>query len=413
MRTIEGLFLAVWSLLAEMSPYLLFGFFVAGILYILIPREKIYKHFSRNNLASITKASLFGVPLPLCSCGVIPVTAHLRKEGAGKGAAMAFLVSTPATGVDSILATYSLLGPVFAVIRPVAALLAGFLAGTLTMIGDHEKEKPMQEGFSCTVCSETDPHSHSLSVRIKAMFRYAFFDLVGDTGKWIILGVVIGGLISYLVPTSLIQQYLGDPKLAYPLMVLIGLPMYVCATGSIPIAASLILKGMTPGAGLVFLITGPASNTATISFVLGKLGKRSLVIYLFSITVTAVLSGMFLDSIWFSAGKDIKYFMPGMLMMPEWVNTVSGILLVFFILNAFFRQRGKKIMHTGMIFSVPDMECRHCVKTIKGSLQSLSGVSGVNIDLKKKEVEVTGDRTEADIRAAVEKAGYTVVSRIK
>ena len=277
-NVLVGIITAAWNLLLEMSPYLLLGFLAAGILNIFIPKEKIYKHLAGNNIKSIVKASIFGMPLPICSCGVIPVAAYLRQKGAGKGSTVSFLSSTPTSGIDSILATYSLLGPLFAIIRPVAALFAGIFGGILTNISrsTHKKDSPPPlNGSSCNICSTPTPHSFSLLDKIKSIFNYAFLDLIGDIGKWIIIGILIGSVIGFLIPGNIIEKYLGTPVLAYPLMLLISIPMYICATGSIPIAASLILKGMTPGAGLVFLIAGPATNAATLSFTGGKLGKRT------------------------------------------------------------------------------------------------------------------------------------------
>ena len=398
----------IWHLLNEMSPYLLFGFLIAGFLHILISKEKIYKHFAKNNLLSIIKASLFGVPLPLCSCGVIPVAAHLRKQGAGKSSTMSFLISTPTTGVDSIMATYALLGPLFAVIRPIAAFFGGILGGVINNLFIKKKEnKKMTENISCTVCEIDAPHVHTLKEKIIVMLKYGFFDLIESTWKWLMIGIIAGGLISFLVPDNLIEQYLGNPFISYTLMVLIAVPMYVCATGSIPIAASLILKGMAPGAGLVFLIAGPATNTATLSFVGGKLGKKSLIIYLLTIIITALLFGILVDYIWISSGKDINLLSAGMKMLPGWIKTSSAILLVLLIIKAMLHKHGKKITGTGMVFKVPDITCEHCVKTIYTALAKVKGIKDIRIDLKKKQVEVTGDMAKNLVISTIKKAGYT------
>ncbi len=406
---ITELFYEIWCLLNEMAPYLLLGFLIAGILHILISKEKIYKHFAKNNLSSIIKASLFGIPLPLCSCGVIPVAAHLRNQGAGKSSTMSFLISTPTTGVDSILATYALLGPLFAVIRPIAAFFGGISGGVVNnLFVKKTKAKKMTENFSCTVCEIDTPHVHSLKEKIKVILKYGFFDLMESTWKWLVIGIIAGGLISFLVPDdNLIEQYLGNSYIAYPLMILIAIPMYVCATGSIPIAASLILKGMTPGAGLVFLIAGPATNTATLSFVGGKLGKRSLVIYLLTIIITALLFGLLIDQIWVSSGKDINLMGSGMKMLPKWLKTGSSIILILLMLKAMFKKHGKKLTGTGMILMVPDMSCKNCVKTLNTALAKVKGIKDVRIDLKKKQVEVSGDAAKNTIISAIKKAGYT------
>jgi uncharacterized membrane protein YraQ (UPF0718 family)/copper chaperone CopZ len=412
-----GILKSVWFLLLEMSPYLLFGFFIAGVLNLIIPREKIYKHLSGNKLSSIIKASLFGVPLPLCSCGVIPVAAYLRKEGAGKGSTVSFLSSTPTTGVDSILATYSLLGPLFAIIRPIAAFFAGILSGSLTGILEKRQniEKIKPEGNSCNICNIEEPHSHSLFEKIKNVFQYGFIELIDDAGKWILIGVVAGGIIGFIIPGDFIEQYLGNPWLAYPIMLLISIPMYICATGSIPIAAALIIKGMTPGAGLIFLIAGPATNTATLAFVSGKLGKRILFIYLFSIIITALLFGLVVDHIWKTSGEDMNLITGGMKMLPIWLKIFSAILLSGLIIrgivknlsNKFFK-KNKEIIDMKRNYEVQDMTCQHCVNTIENALKTIQGIERINISLKEKLVQIDGEYDEKSVIAAIQKAGYSI-----
>ena len=275
LNTFYGVLCEIWSLLAEMAPYLLFGFSIAGILHVLLPGNRIGKYLSGNSLRSIVRASLIGVPLPICSCGVIPVAAHIKKQGAGNAPTLSFLTSTPTTGVDSIMATYALLGPLFAIIRPVCAFFAGTLAGIMVRFSEKEiKDIEKKENKDpCVICKIDTEHEHTLKEKTKEIFRYAFKVLLQDVGKWLVIGIVTGGMISYFISTDFIERYLGNPFLAYPIMFLIAIPLYVCATGSIPIAASLILKGMSPGAGLVFLIAGPATNTATLSFVGGNVPR--------------------------------------------------------------------------------------------------------------------------------------------
>jgi len=416
MSILIGILKEIWTLLGEMAPYLLFGFLIAGVLNTVIPKNKIYKHFSGRSFWSNVKASLFGVPLPLCSCGVIPVAAYLRKEGAGKGATISFLSSTPTTGVDSIFATYSLLGPIYAIIRPVAAFFAGILGGTMTNIFDKTQDDTtfLQNGFFCNLCSETEPHSHKFHEKVKAVLRYGFFDLIEDVAKWILLGIVIGAIISFLVPDTFVVRYLGNPLFAYPIMLLISIPMYVCATGSIPIAASLILKGMTPGAGLIFLIAGPATNAATISFVGGKLGKKSLFAYLVSIIVTGLLFGFLFDHIWNLSGKDIGIFTGGMKMLPIWIKTGSAILLIILIIRAIllkiFMNKKINIQDENMenIYKVPDMSCKHCVMSIENEIKKVSGVEKIDISLSDKLVKVIGEYKRDAVIIAINKAGYKI-----
>lgn len=412
-----GIVTETWRLLKEMAPYLLFGFLIAGILNLLIPREKVYKHLSGQRISSVIKSALFGIPLPLCSCGVIPVAAYLRKEGASKGSTVSFLASTPTTGVDSILATYSLMGPLFAIIRPIAALVAGIFGGVFTNLADRSLEKksmPSQE-FSCNLCSNPTPHSHSFSRRIRYVIHYAFFDLVEDVGKWLFIGLLLGGVISFLVPGNLVEQYLGRPIIAYPLMLLIAIPLYVCATGSIPIASSLVLKGMSPGAGLIFLIAGPATNTATLSFVGGKLGKKTLFVYLSVIIITALLFGLLLDTLWLGSEQGMRMPMGGMTMLPNWLKNITSAILVALLLfalikNISFPYKGRKATSMGKIYKIPDMNCKHCVNAIEKAVNTVPGVKKINISLSDKTVNVEGEFDNELLMKKIQEVGYDVES---
>lgn len=324
---------SIW-LFNEMAPYLIFGFLFAGILHIFISPGAVARHLGKNDFLSVVKASLFGIPLPLCSCGVLPAAASLRKEGASKGAVLSFLISTPTTGVDSILATYSLMGPVFAVYRIVASFFAGVFAGVLANI--FLKHDAGQEGTGekgkCKLCDEEEGHVHSFFERIKGVFDYAFGEMIADTGKWILAGVVIGGIIAYLIPDDFIQTYLGSGLKAMIVMLVIGMPMYVCATGSIPIAAALMLKGMNPGAAFVFLLSGPATNAVGMTVVAQSVGKKAFFIYLFSIIFSSIFLGFVLDWIWgYMNVPEIHTMLHERSMIPVWVKYVSSLFLIALI----------------------------------------------------------------------------------
>lgn len=398
-----------WHLLLEMAPYLLFGFLMAGILHVLIPQEKVAKHLAKNDMKAVIKASLFGVPLPLCSCGVIPVAAHLKKQGANKGPLLSFLVSTPTTGVDSILATYSLLGILFAIIRPIAALFSGLLAGFLSNRSiRNEADSQTNPGNTAAVSADSAIEKKSIVGKSSDAFRYAFFELIEDIGKWIIIGIVVGGLIGALVPANLIEKYLGNPWLAYPLMLVIGIPMYVCATGSIPIVAPLILNGMTPGAGLVFLFAGPATNTATLSFVGGEMGKKSLFAYLGSIAVGSILFGLLIDFIWHLSGHNLNLIGGTMEMLPEWLKVGSAGILLALIARALFSRKDEEVSGAGLVVTVPDMSCENCRRTIDQAIRKVDGVVEVHINLKQRKVEVVGSTQPENVFEAIEDAGYEV-----
>ncbi len=317
-----------------MSPYLLFGFLFAGFLHIFLSPKTIARHLGKNNFLSVIKAALLGVPLPLCSCGVIPAAMSLRKEGASRGAVLSFLISTPTTGVDSILATYSLLGGIFTVYRIIASFITGTLAGLLSNIFIKEDFHGIeQQAPKCRMCHDEEEHVHGLGDKIKGLFHYAFIDLVADSGKALVAGVFIGGVITFFVPEEFISTYMGSGFSAMIIMLLIGIPMYVCATASIPIAAALMLKGMNPGAAFVFLVAGPATNIVTITVVLKSLGKGALVIYLGSIAVASLVLGYCLDLIWKRVHpEEIHHFIHEKMLFPESASIATSAILFLLIL---------------------------------------------------------------------------------
>jgi hypothetical protein len=292
LRIFYGVVYEIWQTYSEAALYILFGLLVAGIIQAFINKETIAKHLGQKRAKSVILAALFGIPLPLCSCGVIPTAVSLRKNGASKGAVLSFLISTPETGVDSIAISYALLDPIMTVFRPVAAFITAVIAGILENIfGKEDKGAIPQKTNICLSCGcAGDEHhkEHGIISRLKYGMRYAFSELLGDIAIWLAFGIIVAGAISYFVPASLVEGYLGNNWQAMLIMLLIGIPLYICATASTPIAAALIAKGMSPGVALVFLLAGPATNIARI-FAVGKfLGKRSLIIYLLSISICVI-----------------------------------------------------------------------------------------------------------------------------
>ena len=297
MEFIKTIITEFWNTTSDMSVYLLFGFFVAGIISIFISQEVVERHLGSRGLLSVLKASLFGVPLPLCSCGVIPVSVSLHKHGASKGATIAFLLSTPQTGVDSILVTLSLLGPVFAIFRPVVALITGVIGGSLVdVFGDKSNEK-VQEPEKChdeCCCS----HNKKMSGKLAAGMKFAFINLPRDISRPMLAGLVVAAFISAFVPKDFFVEILGTGIFAMVVMMFLGIPMYVCATASVPIAAALMMKGLTPGAAMVFLMTGPATNAASLATIWKSLGSRTAIIYMLTVAGCALLAGITLDYIY-------------------------------------------------------------------------------------------------------------------
>lgn len=278
MNTLLTFLSEAWSLTAAMAPWLLLGFGIAGLCGQILPQNFIEKHLAKRSFGSLLKAVFIGTPLPICSCGVIPVAAGLRKQGASKGAVAAFTAATPQTGVDSIAATYSLMGLPFTLARLLATFISGMLAGVLINALPSKNEQEQ------TTSKPTD-NSPQLPIteRLRAALHDGFVKLPADLAKNLALGIFIGALISTFIPANALEAYLSTPLLAYLVITLISVPLYTCATGSIPLAFSLLHAGFSPGVALVFLITGPATNSATFFTLVHIIGSKETLIYLCTI----------------------------------------------------------------------------------------------------------------------------------
>ncbi len=314
------------QLFVDMSFYMVIGLIFTGILHAFVDKDLILKHIGDKSTSSVVKASVLGVPLPLCSCGVVPTALYLGKSGASKGAVISFLTSTPQTGVDSLIATYGLMGPLFAVYRAIAAFLSGIISGIMTNIFckndeidfeniqtscgcssgcdeaietnccSHQPE-PVEEE-SCGCCSHEHHHEEKLTFidKIKSAFTYAFGEFLDEIAGHFVIGLLVAALISTLVPEELLASF-SNPILSMLLMLIIGIPMYICSTSSIPIALSLMIKGISPGAAFVFLFAGPVTNIASLTILAQSLGKKVLTIYLTSVAICSIAFGLILDYI--------------------------------------------------------------------------------------------------------------------
>lgn len=295
------MFAAFWDLSVEMGAYILFGLLAAGILHQLIDEEWVRKHLGSSSSGSVYKGALFGAPLPLCSCSVIPFAASLRRSGASKGSTLTFLISAPITGVDSILATFGMFGWAFTLYRLLSSLILAVAAGLL--LNRFEPAEPaVKPAFSAvapsgggTVFAFQTPPTVKKKFSVAEIFRYGFGTLLGSFSKPLFWGLVIGAAITAAVPQNL-HTLLGENLwIGYLLSVAIAAPMYVCATASLPIAASLMIAGVSPGAAFIFLSAGPATNTVTMGVVKSMLGTRALIIYLSVIVGGSVLFGALID----------------------------------------------------------------------------------------------------------------------
>ena len=322
-----------WATVAEMSPYLLFGFFVAGVLSVFISPSVVQRHLGGRGLWPLLKASAFGVPLPLCSCGVIPVSMSLHKHGASKGATISFLLSTPQTGVDSILVTFSLLGPVFAFFRPFAALVTGLVGGSLVEIIDAQTEVQKPQECTDACCDGSKQKS-----KIARVLHHGFVTLPGDIGRAMFTGLIIASLISAVVPQDFFAPFLGGGIIAMIIMMILGIPVYVCATASVPVAVALIAKGVSPGTAMVFLMTGPATNAAALMTIWSGLGKRTAITFLATVAGCAIAAGLLLD--YLATGADIEVISKVGWMLPDYIKNISAVILLSILGFAIIRRNG-------------------------------------------------------------------------
>ncbi|PID67735.1 MAG: heavy metal-associated domain-containing protein [Flavobacteriia bacterium] len=422
MEYIKQFFVDFIGILNDMSPYLLLGFLFAGILKVFVPQDSIDKHLGQRTFKSVLYAALMGVPLPLCSCGVIPTGVSFYKNGMSKGATVSFLISTPQTGVDSIMVTYSLLGLPFAVIRPIVALVSGVFGGVVTNKFDTEKHQPkvslvglndtIAAEDTCTSC-ETPDKKHS---KLYEMFKYAFVDFLQDIAKWLLIGLVLAALISVLVPDNFFEYFRGNPLLEMLMILVVSIPLYVCATASVPVAASLMLKGLSPGAALVFLMAGPATNAATITVLKNSLGNRTLWSYLVSIIVSAMAFGLLINHLlpqsWFDVSQMTHMSAHMHHGLPAYVQWSSSIILLSLMINAFIRKKLSKPPQSNQMknhktFVVNGMNCNHCKNSVEKTVNALPFITNAQVNLEQHLLHVEGDNIDVSVlQKEIESLGF-------
>ena len=334
MAILEKIVAECWLVLGQMSPYLLFGFVAGGVLSVYLSPAWVERHLGQNRRLAVLKAALFGVPLPLCSCSVIPVSVAIRKQGASRGATTAFLLSTPQTGVDSLAVTYALLGPVFAIFRPLTALLSGLIGGVLVQIAGGSDPVVDKNDSACQCSAGTGGcDDHPESSRWQRIITYSFETLPRDIGLALLVGILIAGVLSALIPPDYLAAYVGGGIVSILILMAIGVPVYVCATGSVPIAVALMHMGASPGAVLAFLIAGPATNAAGLGAVWQVLGGRAVLLYLVTVALSAIGFGLLLDWLvpWIGAG--IPELASGSHTMDEasWLNSIGAVVLLTII----------------------------------------------------------------------------------
>lgn len=413
------------DLINTMSPYVLLGFLLAGLMHAFLPNRLYRKYLGEDSWRSIVNATLLGVPLPLCSCGVIPTAMSLHKEGATKGATVSFLIATPQTGVDSIIATYSLMGLPFALLRPIAAFTTALAGGFIT-----DKFSDKKEGNSKTPAKSIDNKEENKGVLSKlcTAFNYAFVEMMQDIGKWLIAGLLVAGMITVFVPDTFFALFAGNSLLSMIFVLLLSIPMYLCATGSIPIAVALMLKGLSPGTAFVLLMAGPAVNTASMLIIGKVMGRRTLATYLASIIAGAIVFGLSIDYLmpreWFT--EPIKAIHEHSHHGTPYFNIACTLLLAALLLNAFIRKYFLRKNHCHChshgensecschnkeerrtILTIEGMACNHCKANVEKALGSVPGVDSVEVDLVAGEAVIKGTFNSREAIKAVEAIGFT------
>ncbi|MBQ9555732.1 MAG: permease [Muribaculaceae bacterium] len=405
---------AFFSMLNGMSPYLLLGFLIAGLLHAFVPSTIYSRYLAGTGFRSVVTAALFGIPLPLCSCGVLPTAVALRRSGASRAASTSFLIATPQTGVDSIAATYSMMGLPFAILRPVAALVTSLLGGLA--VGYWERKGALDDVHD-DANYEFSELPKGLWNKILETLKYGFFDMMQSIGRWLLIGLVVATLITVLLPDDFFSTYARWPLLNMFIIVLVAVPMYVCATGSIPIAAALMLKGMSPGCALVLLMAGPAANLASMFVVNNAFGRKATVVYLLSIIGGAIGFGVLVDY-WPGLREVFVNALPchvmhhGHGMGASWFNTVCSIALLGMIVVAlgakYWKSYQIKLNKTTAMkeFKIKGMMCAHCKANVEKGLAALPGVEKVTVDLAKGTALVEGTVPDQLVIDCINDLGY-------
>ncbi|TLX72643.1 heavy metal-associated domain-containing protein [Labilibacter sediminis] len=436
----------LFYLLNAMSPYLLLGFFFAGVLKVWFPQKWIDRYMGKSNVRSAINTALIGIPLPLCSCGVIPTGISFYKNGASKGSSVSFLISTPQTGVDSVLVTYSLLGLPFALIRVVVALVTGVIGGVFTNLTGKNDENVTTKNPEPSCCSSS-PSTSSKS--ITRVLKYGFHEFLMDIAKWLIIGILIAAGLSAVIPDDFFSLYLDNELLSMLTILLASVPLYLCATASVPIAAVLMMKGLSPGAALILLMAGPATNAATITIIKKIFGSKTLFSYLISIIGGAIVFGLainhFLPAQWFQM-IDSSHLHHQHELLPQWFKILSSVILVSLIIYGYIKKHldlkktksqptiktvlanntnlqqplsfsATQFSFAGILkteaFKVEGMTCSHCKASVETNLKKLDGINTVNANPALNKVEVSGSEiNQIKIEEVINSLGYNFKGKL-
>jgi len=429
-------FLEIFLILfIDMAYYLMLGLTLVGIFNLFVNRELIARQLGKNSFWSSVKACALGVPLPLCSCAVVPTGLYLKDKGASTATTTAFLISTPQTGVDSIVATYGMMGATFAWFRPIAAFVSGVLGGFIVGLFDKNnksaedidiEEHHHNEVDDCTTgtCSN---HNHKevnktepFRKRLANTMHYAYVETIGEIAVHFLIGLVIATLITVFLPTELIERAnLNSGLLAMLLMIVIGLPMYICSTASIPIAVSFILKGISPGAAFVFLFMGPFTNAASLAILAKKLGKKIVALYVSVAAVFAVLFGLLLDfminklALKIDIAQMKEHIHDEVTTFEIIVAVVFALLLIYSLggnlMNKFkAKKASKNVTSTGKTYNVYGMTCNGCSSRLQALLLKNENIENAVVDHENNNATIYGDVSDEVVKTIVENAGFSM-----
>ena len=395
----------LWDLMLELAPWLFAGTAVASLLHIFLPKNFVSRRLGGGGMGEVTRAVAFGVPLPLCSCGVIPAAMSLKKDGSSDGASVGFLISTPQTGVDSVLVTSSMLGWPFALFKVFAALITGLIGGLLVERTNFDAEPHSTELTSSA-------HAVGATADWREAFRYGLNELIYPIWRWLVIGMLVSAVVTTWIPQDQFAAFADGGLWTLLIMVGISMPLYVCATASVPVAASLVASGFPEGAALVFLMAGPATNVATIGAVYRVFGTRVMTIYLLTVFVGSIGFGMAFDMFWGLEANHIAMEHAHDSLLAIGSAVILTALLGWFALEDIrqvFRTTGPTEGQETVEMTVSGLTCDGCVKSLTSGLKSVAGVNNVDVILDTGKTQVYGvDLDRSALEHAVRKVGFSI-----
>jgi len=393
---------ACWDVMLELAPWLLIGLIISGLLHAFLPKNFIHKNLGKQGLKSILKAVFLGVPLPLCSCSVIPTALSLRKDGASRGASMGFLISTPQTGVDSIAVSIAFFGWPFALFKVLAAFITGIVGGILSNREDDDSEQLENNVLNFNI-------EKKFVQKLKLAYEYAIYDLLDMIWFWLLIGILLSGAITTFIPAESVRALsLNHGFLSYFLILIISLPLYVCATSSVPIAAALVSSGLPMGAALIFLMAGPASNIATIGAVSKAFGKKTTLIYLFVIIVGSFISAWIFDSFYTLPITTTEESHDHTGALPTVCAVVMNLYIIYFAFKNVQHKlkKQKKINGNTKTIQVSGMTCGGCARKIDTELAKVDGVTSVKANHEDGTVDIGGTYDLSTLKQSIDNLGF-------